>query len=66
MRIGVDDIEIYLEIMNTQYIKYFIITGFPGGRNTFFMMCLVFHACSKGLALVTVQFLDRRAMKLGG
>ena len=66
VRIGVDAIDNYLCIMNIQYTKNVIITGFPGRGKTFVMMYVVLYARSKGLTVITVALMAHRAIQLGG
>ena len=46
MRIGVDAIDNYLDIMNTKYAKNTIIIGFPSRDKIFITIYLVLHAYS--------------------
>ena len=52
----------YLDLMNNGLVKNIIIAGFPGGGKTFFIMYIVIYARSKGLTVITVAMMCRRAI----
>ena len=61
-----ESIDKYGDVMNNDFIKNFIIAGFPGGGKTFIMMYMVLYARSQGLTVVTVAMIAHRAIQLGG
>ena len=62
----VDSIDKYRSVMNNQYVKNVIITGFPGEGKTFVMMYVVLYARSKGLVVISIAMMSHRAIQLGG
>ena len=52
--------------MNIGFVKTIIITGFPCGGKTFFIMYIVIYDQSKGLTVITVAMMCHRAIQLGG
>ena len=47
IKVCVESINSYLDFMNTGFVKYIFISGFPGGRKTFVTMYIVINDCSK-------------------
>ena len=66
IKVCVESINSYLDLMNTGFVKNIMIAGFPGGGKTFVMMYIVIYACSKGLTVITVDMMCHRAIQLGG
>ena len=66
IKVCVESINSYLDVMNTLFVKNIIIAGFPGGGKTFIMMYIVIHGQCKGLNIITVAMMCHRAIQLGG
>ena len=66
IRVCVQSIDSYLNVMDMHFVKNVIITGFPGGGKTFIMMYIVLYARSKGLNVITCAMMCHRAIQLGG
>ena len=62
IKVCVESINSYLDLMNTSFVKNIIIAGFPGGAKTFVMMHIVIYARSKVLTVVIVVMLCHRAI----
>ena len=66
VQICVQSIDSYLNVMTNKCVKNVIIAGFPGGRKTFCMMCVILYAMSRGLTVISTAMMAHRAIKLGG
>ena len=51
-------IDKYGDIINNDFIKNIIITGFPGRGKTFIIMYIVLYTCSEGLTIVTIAIMS--------
>ena len=57
IKLCVESINSYLDLMNTGLVKNIIIAGFHGGGKTFVVMYIVIYACSKGLNVIVVAMM---------
>ena len=51
--------------MNTGFVKNIIITGFPVGGKTFFIIYIVIYDLSKTSTVITVDMMCHRAIQFG-
>ena len=66
IKVCVESINSYLDLMNNSFVKNIIIAGFSGGGKKFVMMYIIIHALSKGLTVITVAMMCHQAIQLGG
>ena len=66
IKVCVQLIDSYLDLMDTHFVKNITITGFPGGGKTFIMMYMVIYAHSKELNVITCAMMCHRVIQLGG
>ena len=62
----VESINSCLDLINTGFVRNKIITGFPCGGKTFFIMYIVIYDRSKVLTAITVAIMCHQAIQLGG
>ena len=66
IKICVNAIYSYLDIMNKSFTKNVIIAGFPGIGKTFTLMYVCLFVRSQGLAVISTVMMSHRAIQLGG
>ena len=66
IKVCVESINLYLDLMDTGIVNDIIIAGFPGGGEIFVMMYIVTYAHSKGLTVITVAMMCHREIKIDG
>ena len=66
IKVCVESINSYLDLVDTGFVKNIIIARFPGSGKTFFVMYIVIYAHSKGLTVITVDMMCHQAIQLGG
>ena len=57
IKVRVESINSYLDLMNTGFLRNIIVSGFPIVVKTFVMMYIVIYARSKGLTVITVDMM---------
>ena len=57
IKVCVESINSYFDLMNTGFVNDTIISGFTGGGKTFVMMYIVIYARSKLLTVITVAMM---------
>ena len=62
IKLCVESINSYLDLMNTGFVKNIIIAAFTGGGKKIVMMYIVICDRSKGLTFITVAMICHRAI----
>ena len=66
IKLCVESINSYLDLMNIGFVKNIIIAGFPGGGKKIVMMYIVIYAHTKGLTMITVSMMCHQSIQLVG
>ena len=53
-------------ITHGKYTKNFVIRGFPGSGNTWFMVYIFLYGMACGLKVITTAMMDNHTIQLGG
>ena len=66
IKVCVESIYSYLDLMNTGFVSNIIIAVFPGGGKTFVIMYIVIYDCSKVLSVIKVSMMCHLKIQICG